>query len=207
MENFRIFKELYKNFLTDQKKRFITYGILSFVCIFLECFGLSMILPALQLILNPEKLYTVLPPWLADIPQTRIIAGLIGICIVSIVLKNLLSILCNYLSYKTAVIFVHNTVEKLSHLEYNATYIFLQKHKHCELQTVYSACVTASTTAYITALSLYGINGSLFFTISIMLFFFFPIIISSFFLFAVIGCVIKKTLKKRHLKTQDLYQL
>ena len=207
MGNFRIFKELYKNFLTDQKKRFITYGVVSFVCVFLECFGLSMIIPVLQLILNPEKLYAFLPPWLADIPQTGIIAGLIGICIVSIVLKDLLSILCNYLSYKTIVIFVHNTVEKLSRLEYNATYIFLQKHKHCELQTAYSACVGTNATAYIAALSLYGINGSLFFTILIMLFFFSPIITSSFFLFAVISCVIKKTLKKRHLKTQDLCEL
>ena len=129
MENFRIFKGLYRNFLTDQKGRFITCGILSFVCIFLECFGLSMLLPALQLTLNPEKLYAVLPPWLADIPQTRIIVALIGICITSIILKNLLSIAGNNLVFKIATTSTIHIIEKLVQLERNAGYMFFLKHR------------------------------------------------------------------------------
>ncbi len=141
VENFRIFKELYKNFLTDQKKRFVTYGVLAFVCIFLEGFGLSMILPTLQLILNPEKLYAILPPWLADVPQTRILAGLICICIVSIVLKDLLSIASINLIFKITTTSAIHITEKLVRLERNATYTFLLKYKQSELQTIHSKCL------------------------------------------------------------------
>ena len=208
MENFRIFKELYKNFLADQKKRFITYGILSLICVFLECFGLSMIVPALQFILNPEKLYAVLPPWLADVPQTRIIAGFIGICIVSIVLKDLLSIFNNWLNYKIAMTFVRSTVKKLSQLERNATYTFLQKHKHSALQTVYGDCVSIKTTACIEASSSCMVNGLLIFCIATMLLSSSLVTTLWFFLSAiVIGCVTRKILKKRHPKTQDFYEL
>jgi len=208
MENFRIFKELYKNFLTDQKKRLITYGILSFVCVFLECFGLSMLLPALQLILNPEKLYAALPPWLADIPQTRIIAGLIGMCIVPIVLKDLLSILGNYLNYKIVTTFVRNTVKKLFQLERNTTYTFLQKYKHSELQTIYSDCVASKVTTYIEALTSYQINSLLGFCIPTILLLSSPVITLAFFLSAaVIICFVRKFSKKRHLETQNLLEL
>ena len=208
MENFRIFKELYKNFLTDQKKRLITYGILSLVCVFLECFGLSMILPALQLILNPEKLYAFLPPWLADIPQTRITAGLISICVVSIVLKDVLSILNNWLSYKIVTTFVRNTIKKLFSLQWNTTYTFLQKYKRSELQTVYSEDVTAKIPVYIEILFSFILNGLLVSFIAIMLLLPSTIVTLSFFLsVAVTVCVAKKTLKKRHPETQDLHRL
>ena len=209
MGNFRIFKELYKNFLTDQKKHFITYGILSFVCVFLECFGLSMIIPSLQFILKPEKLYTVLPPWLADVPQTKIIAGLIGICITSIILKDLLSIVNNYYSdYKIAVISVRNTVEKLSRLGYNTTYIFLQKYSHSDLQTTYSDCVASKFTAYIEALFSYGLNGFFISGIATLLLLYSPAMMLAFCLSTAVSVYVTgKTLKKRHSGTQDLYEL
>ncbi len=208
MENFRIFRELYKNFLTDQKKRFIAYGVLAFVCIFLECFGLSMIIPALQFILNPEKLYAVLPPWFANVPQIRIIAGLIGICIVSIVLKDLLSIVNSWLGYEIAVTFTHDTVRRLSQLEWNARYTFLQKHKRCELQTVYSDCVASKTTAYVKALSSCMVNSFLVSCIATVLLFFSLVATLSFFLSTVVViCFVRKFSKKRHTEIQNIAKL
>ena len=208
MENFRIFKELYKNFLTDQKKRFITYGILSFVCVFLECFGLSMILPVLQLILNPEKLYAALPPWLADIPQTRVIAGLIGICIISIVLKDLLLIAGNSLISKVSTTFVHSTIKKLSQLEWNATYMFLQKHRHSELQTIYGDCIASKIALCVVAFCLGMVNGFIVSGIAVILLSFSAVVTLSFFLSAiVVGCVAGKILKKQYLEAQNFSEL
>lgn len=198
MENFRIFKEFYKNFLTDQKKRFIAYGVLSFVCIFLECFGLSMIIPALQLVLNPKKLYAVLPPWLADIPQTRIIAGLIGICIVSIVLKDLLSIAGNSLIFKVSTTSAVSTIEKLIRLERNATYMFLLKRKQSELQTVHSKCLDVRYSYYLFHVNTFLLNGVLCFAIGCMVLFFTPVTTSFFLLVAVIVFCITRKFQTNH---------
>lgn len=193
MENFQIFKELYRNFLTDQKKRFITCSVLSFVCTFLECFGLSMILPALQLVLNPEKLYAVLPPWLADIPQTRIIAGLIGICITSISLKDLLSIASSNLIFKITTTSAVHIIEKLVRLERNAEYMFFLKHRQSELQTIHNKCLDVRYSYYLYYVNTLFLNGILCFTIGCVVLFFVPIATSFFILSAtIVFCIARK---------------
>jgi ABC-type multidrug transport system fused ATPase/permease subunit len=206
MENFRIFKELYKNFLTDQKKRFITYGILSFVCVFLECFGLSAILPALQFILNPEKLYAVLPPWLADIPQTRIIAGLVGICTVSIVLRSLLSIAGNNLIFKITTTSAVHITEKLVQLERNTAYKFFLKCKQSELQTIHDKCLDTRYSYHLYHANVFFLNGALCFAIGCMVLFFIPVATLFFILSAIVIFFITEKLQTNREIPVGLYE-
>ena len=206
MENFRIFKELYRNFLTDQKRRFITCGIISFVCVFLECFGLSTLLPALQLILNPEKPYAVLPPWLADIPQTKIIVGFIGICITSIILKDLLSIAGNNLVSKITTTSAIHIIEKLVRLERNAEYMFFLKHRQSELQTIHSKCLDVRYSYYLYHVNTLLLNGSLCFTIGCVALFFVPMTTSFFILSAIIVFFIAKKFQTNHEVPVGLYE-
>ena len=186
MENFQIFKELYRNFLTDQKRRLITCSVLSFVCVFLECFGLSILLPALQLILNPEKIYAVLPPWLTDVPQTRIIAGLIGICITSIILKDLLSIVWNNLVFEITTTSAVHIIEKLVRLERNAEYMFFLKHRQSELQTVHGKCLDVRYSYYLYRVNELLLNVILCFTVGCIMLFFVPMATSFFILSAIV---------------------
>ena len=206
MENFRIFKELYKNFLTDQKRCLITYGILSLVCIFLECFGLSMLLPALQLILNPEKLYAVLPPWLADIPQTRIIAGLVCICTVSIVLKDLLSIAGNNLVFKIATTSAIHIIERLVRLERNTEYMFFLKHRQSELQTIHSKCLDVRYSYYLYGVNTFFVNGALCFAVGCIMLFFTPVAILFFLLSAIVVFFIARKFQTNREMSIGLYE-
>lgn len=206
MENFRIFKELYRNFLADQKKRFITCGVLSFICVFLECFGLSILLPALQLILNPEKLYTVLPPWLADIPQTRIITGLVGIGIVSIVLKDLLTIAGNNLIFKITTTSAVHIIEKLVRLERNAEYMFFPKHRQSELQTIHSKCLDMRYSYYLYYFGTLFVNGALCFTVGCLALFFSPVTTSFFILSAIVVFFISKKFQTNCEMSVGLYE-
>ena len=206
MENFRIFKELYRNFLTDQKKRFITYGVVSFVCVFLECFGLSIIIPVLQLILNPEKLYAFLPPWLANVPQTRIIAGLIGISIASIVLKDLLSIACNNLIFKVTITSAVSIIEKLVRLERNATYTFLLKYKQSELQTLHSKCLDVRYSYYLYSIGALSQNGALCFVIGGIMLFLVPMVTSLFLLSAIVVFFIARKFQTNREMPVGLYE-
>ena len=165
-----------------------------------------MLLPALQLILNPEKLYAVLPPWLADVPQTKIIAGLIGICITSIILKDLLSVAYNNLVFKITTTSAVHIIEKLVRLERNAEYMFFLKHRQSELQTIHGKCLDVRYSYYLYHVNTLSLNGILCFTIGCIASFFVPIATSFFILSAIVVFFIARKFQTNREMLVGLYE-
>ena len=205
MESVRIFKELYKNFLVDQKKRLLLYSVLSFVCAFSECFGLSMLLPALQLILSPPKVHGILLLQFSNIAHITLADALVAICICSIVLKDLLSIWCNRVICEITTVSASHIVGELVHLERNATYVFLQKYGQSELQTIHHKCLDVQFSVY-DSIAQFLLSGILCLEIGCLLLFVLPVATCVFLISAIAIFSIQKTFKSLTPNLTSLYK-
>ena len=202
---YSLIKEFYKNFLTEQKKRLVGYWILSLVCLALECIGIGLLLPVLQYLLQPGKELTFLPHWFCSFPPTQTVIVFAIASILSITVKDLLSIYANSILLQIEKTFVFSANKKLFSLEKNLTYTAFLKIKHAKLQTIHQSFIR-NCYLFLTSYTAYLANSLILLSMLFILVWVTPLFTTGLFVWLCIILSIYKRCKRIQLSSGNIYQ-